>query len=336
MKEVLSLCAELDRTTYATYKALARAFSSDPELSEYFHQLAADERKHVHWWSELLAAWKADLLPKLKNADQALERLKEIKATLSPALCEDYSHLSVDDALDLAAQFEFFMLDPLFGELMDFIQPGDEISLTHSYPNHILRLIELIEKRYSRPGMARFLAGVLERTLESQQQLSALALRDELTSLYNRRGILSHLDQWLSWSVRYNRPLGVILLDVDNLKVVNDTHGHEAGDYVLKNVAEVLTETIRATDMVGRFGGDEFVVLAPETESEALDSLAERLITAVADRPVITASDAIGISISAGGASLPSSSAASAEKLLAEADSAMYLHKTEKRAATQS
>ncbi len=289
-----------------------------------FEQLAGEERIHLDWWSELLVAWESGLVPDIANEDGLRTHLQAIHSELDKLKLADYTCLSGDDALDLAARLEFHMLDPLFGELLDLLRPGGHGSAVDSYSRHVRRLMALIEKRYTRPGMASFLAGVLGRTLENQHRLSALALRDQLTGLYNRRGILSHLDQWLSWSVRYGRPLGVILLDVDHLKAINDAYGHEAGDLVLENVALALREAARAADTIGRLGGDDFVVLAPETEGAELDALMARLIESVSAKTVHTPIATVPVSVSAGGAWVPGSLFVPPEELLAQADRSMY------------
>lgn len=323
MREILELCIELDRMAYETYRAMART-CADKELATCFDQLSKEERTHVDWWSDLLVAWEAGLVPDIADEHGLLERLREIRDELHSTLVDDCSAMETDDALDVAAKFEFYLLDPIFGELLALVRPGSRIDVHESYSRHVLRLVDLIERRYTRPGLAKFLAGVLRRTYRDQQRLAALARHDQLTGLFNRRGLLDHLAQWLSWSHRYGRPLGVVLIDVDHFKQINDEYGHAAGDTVLQLVADALADTVRSSDTVGRFGGDEFVVLAPETDGAELEGLMERLVDAVALKPVEIAGQTVLASVSAGGAWASGGVSITAEELIAQADRSMY------------
>ncbi len=107
--------------------------------------------------------------------------------------------------------------------------------------------------------------------------LLSLATYDPLTKLYNRRFIVSFAETEVKEALRYNQDLSVIILDIDNFKSVNDTYGHPAGDEVIKKVAEVLRKEIRETDKAGRYGGEEFIVILPNTPSKEALKVAERI-----------------------------------------------------------
>lgn len=115
----------------------------------------------------------------------------------------------------------------------------------------------------------------------ANEQLQALATTDGLTGLKNHRTFKERLAEEFERATRYHLPLSLMLLDVDHFKSFNDTHGHPAGDEVLKRVAKHLTETTRSTDFVARYGGEEFVVLLPFTHQVAAMALAERTRAAI-------------------------------------------------------
>ncbi len=115
-----------------------------------------------------------------------------------------------------------------------------------------------------------------ELTLKNKA-LEQLAIRDNLTGLYNRRKLDESFAQEVARSDRYNRPLSVIMLDIDYFKAVNDTHGHHVGDAVLVQTAEILLATLRTSDIPGRWGGEEFLIICPETPLDITVKLAERL-----------------------------------------------------------
>src|SRR5208337_1050485 len=100
-------------------------------------------------------------------------------------------------------------------------------------------------------------------------ELEYMMDRDFLTGLYNRNFFMARLIEELSWSMSYNEPLSVMMLDIDYFKGINDTYGHRCGDQILKNLAGVMLSTVRREDIVGRFGGDEFIVLMSNTSSDA-------------------------------------------------------------------
>ncbi|MEQ8820017.1 MAG: GGDEF domain-containing protein [Sumerlaeia bacterium] len=116
-----------------------------------------------------------------------------------------------------------------------------------------------------------------ERVLELDRELLDMALRDELTGVYKRRYFINELHREFDRSRRYRRPFGLLLLDIDHFKNVNDELGHLRGDEALKTVADVIRSTLREGDICGRYGGEEFVILLPETDRGGAVIAAERI-----------------------------------------------------------
>ncbi|WP_415897957.1 diguanylate cyclase [Neptuniibacter sp. QD72_48] len=110
-----------------------------------------------------------------------------------------------------------------------------------------------------------------------EQQLHKLSVTDELTGLFNQRHFYTVMAQELDRAKRYNHPLSLICFDLDNFKKVNDSLGHLEGDRVLRLIGEILRETLRASDVAVRYGGDEFMVLLPETDIDAAAKTSERI-----------------------------------------------------------
>jgi len=111
----------------------------------------------------------------------------------------------------------------------------------------------------------------------TQSQLQDLAIHDPLTRVLNARTFSDRLGQELRRNRRYGRPLSLLYLDLDDFKIVNDSHGHQTGDAVLRLVAEAIRGAVRQADIVGRLGGDEFAVLMPETGADVAEAAAGRL-----------------------------------------------------------
>ena len=114
--------------------------------------------------------------------------------------------------------------------------------------------------------------------LHMQLKLFEQATTDSLTGLLNRRSFMHQAETELNRSERYARPLSIALLDLDHFKNVNDTHGHQAGDQVLVHFSELLREELRSTDLIGRFGGEEFIIVLPETPVHEAEKVLERIL----------------------------------------------------------
>lgn len=160
----------------------------------------------------------------------------------------------------------------------------------------------------------------------SLQRVRQLATKDELTGLYNRRFFLRRWTWECDRAKRYQRPLACLMVDVNGFKQVNDRLGHLTGDCVLKQVAQELQTLLRQSDIIARFGGDEFVVALPETTPEQAESVVEKLRQLRIPVPKEAAKDLPPVSLSVG-ASQPLDSKDTPEGLLEAADQALYAHK---------
>jgi diguanylate cyclase (GGDEF)-like protein len=166
---------------------------------------------------------------------------------------------------------------------------------------------------------------LLLRLQDSIIQLRTLAGTDALTRLSNRRTLESRLTEEVARAQRHGRPLALLFVDVDQLKDVNDSAGHGAGDALLREIAARLQASVRMSDLVGRWGGDEFLVICPETGAAAAERLACKLRVAVGDRPVQLASGTRRVRVSIGTAAIDRDG--DAGDLLSAADSALYEEK---------
>ncbi len=159
------------------------------------------------------------------------------------------------------------------------------------------------------------------------QCLHALTAHDGLTRLYKRCAFYTLLEHELVRAQRFDRPASLLLLDIDHFRRVNHTHGHVAGDAVLKRLSELLIRETRAIDRVCRYGGEEITVILPESDLEAASNMAERMRAAVEVLPFgIETGASISITVSIGVASFPAH-ADNAQALVAAADAAMYAAK---------
>ncbi len=169
-----------------------------------------------------------------------------------------------------------------------------------------------------------------EGQIERLRALQQAAVRDHLTGLFNRRFLEERLASEVAYALRQGSLLSVLVLDVDRFKQVNDTHGHLAGDVVLRAVAGVLAAGVRAEDVVARFGGEEFVVVARGSGSRGALALAERLRVCVASLIIHCEGQPVRVTVSAGAATLSPELPSSLAVMLA-ADAAMFRAKAQGR-----
>ena len=163
------------------------------------------------------------------------------------------------------------------------------------------------------------------------QRTKELSNRDDLTGLYNRRYFFERFEREVERAKRYNRSLGIIILDLDHFKRYNDTYGHLSGDRALQSVANVLRESVRKVDILTRYGGEEFVVILPETDKENSVVVAEKLRKAVEKLKVGLSEDKGELlTITAGVAGFPLD-ATEALGLLEASDKALYFGKAQGR-----
>ena len=181
-------------------------------------------------------------------------------------------------------------------------------------------LADIDANRVTNPRLRAALAGLSERVADTWR----LATVDQLTGIANRQAVLTRVDEEIARAARYERPLSVVLVDLDHFKRLNDTHGHAAGDIVLRHVAQLLNANVRAVDLAGRYGGEEFLLVLPETDADAAAALAEKLRRIVGASEVrgpdgegLTITMSAGVAGGHGGVLHP-------DELVRDADAALY------------
>ena len=165
---------------------------------------------------------------------------------------------------------------------------------------------------------------VAERILALHETLRHQAMHDRLTGLWNRGAIIDSLQQELERAARSGGCVGVLLADLDRFKAINDTHGHAAGDEVLQESGLPMRGALRSYDRIGRYGGEEFLIVAPGAMALQCRAVGERVRTSVRERPVETGVGPLGVTVSIGAAISREGVRQEAATLIAEADEALY------------
>jgi len=162
-----------------------------------------------------------------------------------------------------------------------------------------------------------------EDLIQTREELRFQATHDALTGILSRGAVLDLLQRELKRAVRPQTPIAILMLDVDHFKKINDTYGHLAGDLVLKEVTHRISQRVRSYDLVGRYGGEEFLIVLPDCDTNHILQSAERIRLGVANTPILGIGAEISVTISIGatvvtpGKTLP-------KEILATADAALY------------
>ncbi len=170
--------------------------------------------------------------------------------------------------------------------------------------------------------MAQELESLINQLQGEKEKLEEIAYTDPLTGLYNRRFFFEEAKKLYELAKRHNEPFSIIMMDVDNFKRVNDEYGHDVGDMVLKKLAEVIKNSVRASDIAARFGGEEFIIALPKTDEEGAVLVAERIrqefkkSKVVVDSLEVRTTVSVGVSTYRGDQTL--------DQLIKEADEALY------------
>jgi diguanylate cyclase (GGDEF)-like protein len=265
--------------------------------------------------------WLADRMSSVYHGSRCAEKMKDINRTLGRIY--GFSEEDINRIIDAVANksieiLSYFEIDA--GNMKPYSQllldANEELGrLNVSYEQLIL---ELKRSKETAESLAMELQAANEK-------LRHLATRDGLTGLFNHRHFQEALDREISRTVRYQKPLTLILLDIDHFKKVNDTYGHPVGDAVLKVISAIMLKAVRESDLVARHGGEEFAAILPETDLKGGAILAERLRRAVEAADIPAGGQTLKITISIGVTTYNLASGGSGKAaLVAAADKALY------------
>lgn len=195
----------------------------------------------------------------------------------------------------------------------------------------------LPKSKLSGKSLSRIISNTLEKfrlkqeVKEAVNKMAEMSVRDELTGLYNRRYLMEALDREASRVDRYQTDLTLCILDLDHFKNINDTHGHPAGDEVLKNVATLLKNSVRKNDVTCRYGGEEFAVIFPNTSLADAKRMCERFRRQIENTSITYHNEKIQVTVSIGIARFMAGSDESTDDLLKNADHSLYKAKASGR-----
>jgi len=332
--EAKDLLGELERTVreLQAFNEIGRTLAGTLELHEVLALImekVSEVLRPGHWSLLLVDEARRELVFEIAVGEGA-ERLKSMRLPIDEGIA---GHVARSGEPVLLADAR---TDPRFATRFDEasgLVTGSVLAAPLLARGRVLGVVELVNPRGTRTFDAHDLrtlgalsdyAAIAIDNARAYERIRELTLRDDHTGLFNARHLWQQLASEEARSRRTGRPFSLVFLDLDRFKAVNDRHGHQAGSAVLREVGELLARQIRSIDVPVRYGGDEFVVLQPETDRAQARAAAERLRRAV-NGAVFLRSRGLEVRVTAsfGIATFPDDGRG-AEELLHRADAAMY------------
>jgi len=320
---IIDLCLTVEQKAHLLYDGMA-ARADDERLCLLWSQMARDEKGHLAYWQRLREMCVNGAAPEVFENPRDLE---EFFLALLPKIDRLAEQVQADPspvtALVLALRLEFYLLHPRFQTLFQCLHslPGGPPP-EEDYEYHLQRLLTVLADYGKGSPEVEFLVEMVVRIWEINQAAVRQAMTDHLTGVLNRRGLFVALKPLIYLARRHRHPVGVMMADIDNFKAVNDTFGHQAGDRVLAAVAQRLRGRLRASDILGRYGGEEFLLLLTPVDPEHLARIGEEIRRDVAE--IADGQPPVTLSIGAAHSLLGENVEQELERLIGDADEALY------------
>lgn len=327
--EIIQQCRAIDQQARDIYGELAES-TAVSDLSRFWAHMASEESEHVAYWDRLLEMARMGMIPIVfESPFEVRDELASILEKSSALLERSRSLPSTENAFILAYRMEFYLLHPAFVTLFHYLKSATcEITPEDRYEVHLNKFVEALREYGSATPEMELLGETIGRLWKENRMLALQSHTDYLTKLFNRRGLLNALLPVSHLAQRNGYFVGVLMIDIDHFKRINDACGHQAGDRVLEKVAALIKSRMRASDLVGRYGGEEFLVFLSDVNPNSVYTIAEELrslIEAEASKSLpCTPDQPVSVSIGAAGGRLEGNLPQALDAMIKDADAAMY------------
>lgn len=278
MEDIIQTCCQTDELAAKIYNIFAES-SSDSVLADFWARMSGEEASHVSFWRDALQRMDFKGAPSVfEDPPTVLAELKEQAVETERLTEQQLKRQSLRDRFLTAFRVEYYLLHPAFEILFHALGPLLEVhNPEEDYAEHIHQFLDMLVQRGKATPELKLIGKSLDRLWQENRKLALLATRDPMTGLLNRRGFHAIAFQLAALAAREHSPISVFMVDIDRFKRINDRFGHRVGDGVIRQVADSLIKGLRASDIVCRWGGEEFVALLPSTNPEDGLVVAEKL-----------------------------------------------------------
>lgn len=281
--EIIKICLSIDSSAYTIYAKFA-SNCADKELAREWKACAADERVHMIFWKKALELAIRGELPEIfEDPEEMKSNMQMTEEKINKLMSDLESYDNITDTLTLAYRLESFMLDSAFMAMFHFFDSINR-KIEANYDEHISRFIDILRKYAGKSPHLEMLGETLGKLFRQNRELAKQSSIDHLTGIPNRRGFFNSVRPFLNLTKRKNLKISIIMADIDNFKKVNDTHGHQAGDRAIASIASIIEDKIRKSDIIGRYGGEEFIIFMVVKDKQSVESVCERIRRAVEEK----------------------------------------------------
>jgi len=286
LSTILDLCIQIDQTAAELYNSLAISGGNEA-LKDFWQKMADEGLSHVEYWQKLKALSSHEDLPEaFDEPDQVINELTERAGQIQELSEQWEKDQTVNNAFIIAYRLESYKLHPALRTLSHFFRPITEGKVPEEQEideTNIAAFVSALRKYGESTPELELVGETLQRLWDQNKILSEQSMIDPLSNLLNRRGFFMMAQQMAHLSRRNRIPMAVLMVEVDSFKRINELHGPQKADGIFKAVGEKIKSTLRQSDLVARYDGDEFIVLLPNTSEEGGVAVAEKLRAVILD-----------------------------------------------------
>ena len=330
MTIMIDQCLRLDTHATRIYRQLSEQ-AGNPDLKSFWQTIARQNEQYLGYWEKLFDWAAKGLLDNLFAAPQ--QTLDELTVLQEKVRClADFCSAAhkKEKAFTMAFKLEFYLLHPAIETLGQYMATFNGATTGEvAYERFVGRLFDALQQHDLGTLELELVGEAIHRLWRENRRMAFLSNYDELTGIFNRRGLFNAIHHLAHLSQRNDNTVGVLMIDIDHFKAINDSHGHPAGDAIIQYTVGTARSQVRESDSIFRWGGDEFLLLLPDCDLQHAARNAERIRQKIAEMPVYFGSVTIPVTVSIGVAQLAKRE--SQDSLVERVDRALYLAKQEGR-----